>query len=825
MQNIILCSLLVGSLLATVQRVCAEVVPCIDQQKSCTCNETAEVCEFTLRIEQRQTFASYKLDPINRQQTVDGAVYFVNESGYQLANPESAEFCKFMGVTLRTDEDFTSRNCSAPMTVDGVSYRSLYSINGQTPGPTLVVTYDQTVIVHVLNCLTSEATSVHWHGLFQLNTPWMDGVGYITQPPIDPGSTFDYIFRADPFGTFWYHSHVGSQRTDGIYGALVIREPTSQPNGLPPDVIDDPGRYTLTIIDWQRESAQNLFIRLNSSLGFYPDNPVLQVPKDEEPYNSTKVSDGTFIALFPYWSGLINGRGRRGDIPTPLNVFSVMANSMYRFRVIGTESVYNHMISIDGHRLTVIATDGRNVEPFEVDYIVVHAGERYDFLINTINNDDQPGYWIRAQTLEVDLPPGTDHSARAILTYGREDSLDWRNSYSNVPEPPSPCTTESPCTVLNCPFERFALSSDMVCISLLNLTSREQQSTEELPHFPSSPDGTHFLNFAFQGPGGASSINARSFQLPNTAYQTNCDEYQNQLNANTVNSCLSCPEGESCRCINVLELASEQEWDPDAREWESIRMVFSGLTANFAHPIHMHGHAYHLVYIGYGTYADNGTLITPTTDIVCNNGKKCTNPTWANNQIPQAVLDRTSGGRVLSSAIQKDTIIIPAGGYVVIALQANNPGYWFMHCHIEEHQLQGMIVLLQEYNASQHRVPPPNINKHGSFAFTLDEYNVMLDAAIECQNITNVTGTVPTATAQTVIAPLVTSANNAIDVPVAGFGVMLAIIILLAIACVSLIIVVVVLCVKIRFNSGGADLQKESHPKGEIPLSVTTTAT
>ena len=300
MQNIIFCSLLVGSLLATVQRVCAEVVPCIDQQKSCTCSETAEVCEFTLRIEQRQTFTSYKLDPITRQQTVDGAVYFVSEDGYQLANPES-EFCNFMGVTLRTDEDFTSRNCSAPMTVDGVSYRSLYSINGQTPGPTLVVTYDQTVIVHTLNCLTSEATSVHWHGLFQRNTPWMDGVGYITQPPIDPGSTFDYIFRANPFGTFWYHSHVGSQRTDGIYGALVIREPTSQQNGLPPDVIDDPGQYTLTIIDWQRESAQNLFIRLNSSLSFYPDNPVLQVPTDEEPvYNVTKVSDGTSIALFPY---------------------------------------------------------------------------------------------------------------------------------------------------------------------------------------------------------------------------------------------------------------------------------------------------------------------------------------------------------------------------------------------------------------------------------------------------------------------------------------------------------------------------------------------
>lgn len=50
--------------------------------------------------------------------------------------------------------------------------------------------------------------------------------------------------------------------------------------------------------------------------------------------------------------------------------------------------------------------------------------------------------------------------------------------------------------------------------------------------------------------------------------------------------------------------------------------------------------------------------------------------------------------------------MLPAGGYVVIAFQADNPGYWFMHCHIEVHQLEWMAVTIQEYSEDQHPTPP-----------------------------------------------------------------------------------------------------------------------
>lgn len=65
------------------------------------------------------------------------------------------------------------------------------------------------VIVNVKNSLLSETTTIHWHGFHQKYTPYMDGVPFITQCPIQPGSTFTYNFFATNPGTHFWHSHTG----------------------------------------------------------------------------------------------------------------------------------------------------------------------------------------------------------------------------------------------------------------------------------------------------------------------------------------------------------------------------------------------------------------------------------------------------------------------------------------------------------------------------------------------------------------------------------------------------------------------------------------
>ena len=231
-----------------------------------------------------------------------GRIFFINKSG----DLEPTQIHDRLPCNDR-------ESCSTANTVDGRSYRSFIAVNKRMPGPTLIVKENATVIVDVTNNLHNEETSIHWHGMHQKNTPWMDGVGFITQCPIESGASFRYVFEAKPSGTFWYHSHTGPQRTDGLFGALIVRERVD-PNGLP-DFIDDPARHAITLLDWQRESSLDLFVQIHSSLGYYPSTAVDQVPvRGEVRYSPTCSVDGAEVGPIPYWSGIVNGLGKHSDV-------------------------------------------------------------------------------------------------------------------------------------------------------------------------------------------------------------------------------------------------------------------------------------------------------------------------------------------------------------------------------------------------------------------------------------------------------------------------------------------------------------------------------
>ena len=247
-----------------------------------------------------QTFTAYDK---KAQLGTRGRIFFINDSGELEPTRENG------GLPCDDRE-----SCSTANTVDGRSYRSFIAVNKRIPGPTLIVNENATVVVDVTNYLHNEETSIHWHGMHQKNTPWMDGVGFITQCPIESGASFRYIFEAKPSGTFWYHSHTGPQRTDGLFGALIVRELAALPKGLP-DFEDDPGRHAITLLDWQRESSLDLFIQIHSSLGYYQEIAIDQVPtRGAVRYVSTCSADGADVGPIPYWSGIVNGLGKHKNV-------------------------------------------------------------------------------------------------------------------------------------------------------------------------------------------------------------------------------------------------------------------------------------------------------------------------------------------------------------------------------------------------------------------------------------------------------------------------------------------------------------------------------
>ena len=396
-----------------------DIVDCPDQQEACKCRKTAEACQFRLDIEELQTFTSYKInedgDIITRG--TPGDTYFITQNGFvaSIIDPNNAKIPElglcWNNSTLSSETDFNNMGCSFPMMVDGRSYRQFVAVNGRIPGPTLIVYKDQYVVIDVSNHLTNEGITIHWHGIHQKGSPWMDGVAGVSQAPIVPGGQFRYIFNAAPSGTHWYHSHLGSQRTDGLFGALIVHESDKEHQDIIADVSEDlpgnqrfmdlPEMHTITLLDWQREASINLFVKIHSTLGFYPQLCPTTLPENNNMlYNPrTTSTDGIEVGPVPYWSGLINGRGRYNATSLGvLSVFNVGLSVSYRFRIIGAQSLYAYKFEIEDHKLRVLATDGQIVHlTGQLDYIIVHSGERYDFILETkeeIPSGEIGNYWI-----------------------------------------------------------------------------------------------------------------------------------------------------------------------------------------------------------------------------------------------------------------------------------------------------------------------------------------------------------------------------------------------------------------------------------------------
>ncbi|QIW99401.1 hypothetical protein AMS68_004919 [Peltaster fructicola] len=140
---------------------------------------------------------------------------------------------------------------------DGVLKR-VFLINEEFPGPTIEARPGDRLVVEVENALyeRNESVSIHWHGLRMFGHNSMDGAAGITQDPVPAGQNFTYDFTIadDQFGTFWYHAHSAVQRADGLYGGLVVHEPS--PQGAKSTA--RPDEHLLMIGDWYHRTAEEV---------------------------------------------------------------------------------------------------------------------------------------------------------------------------------------------------------------------------------------------------------------------------------------------------------------------------------------------------------------------------------------------------------------------------------------------------------------------------------------------------------------------------------------------------------------------------------------
>lgn len=83
---------------------------------------------------------------------------------------------------------------------DGMQERPVIGVNGQWPPPIIRADVGDNIVVNLENQLGNQSTSAHFHGLYQVGTPQMDGPVQVTQCDVPPGSTIKYNFTVNQPG-------------------------------------------------------------------------------------------------------------------------------------------------------------------------------------------------------------------------------------------------------------------------------------------------------------------------------------------------------------------------------------------------------------------------------------------------------------------------------------------------------------------------------------------------------------------------------------------------------------------------------------------------
>ncbi|KAH6873786.1 multicopper oxidase [Thelonectria olida] len=253
---------------------------------------------------------------------------------------------------------------------------SLLTVNGQFPGPLLEANWGDIVEVTVHNNITdpAEGTAMHWHGIHQQGTPWMDGVSGITQCPIAPGNSFTYRWKATTFGTSWWHGHHGLQYGGGLWGPIVIHGPShvEYDFDLGPVMLSD---Y------YHRSYEQVARNAISNSTDFkvwvpHSDNHLINGKNNYNCSMSTadnKCFSDAERAQFKFQSGKV-----------------------HKLRLINTGVQALQLFSIDNHKLRVTSMDWTPVEPYEVDYVALGVGQRAEVLV-AATRDPKAAYYMRTR--------------------------------------------------------------------------------------------------------------------------------------------------------------------------------------------------------------------------------------------------------------------------------------------------------------------------------------------------------------------------------------------------------------------------------------------
>lgn len=294
------------------------------------------------------------------------------------------------------------------------------AVNGQIPMPTLEFTEGDTAEIVVHNLL-NESTSLHWHGVFLPNKE--DGVPYLTQMPIAPGATYTYRFPIVQHGTHWYHSHSGLQEQIGMYGSFIMHKRMDDKNFR--KGIDDLPTVPLILSEWTNLNPNNVHRMLHNASDWFAIKKGATQSYAEaigSGHLKTKLTNewkrmlAMDVSDVFYDKILINGFNT--TTLTSIDGRPLKAGDKIRLRISNGGASSYFWLRYGGGKITVVASDGNDVEPVEVDRLIIAVSETYDVVLPI--PEENKSYELlattedRTQSASYYLGKGTPQHAGAL---------------------------------------------------------------------------------------------------------------------------------------------------------------------------------------------------------------------------------------------------------------------------------------------------------------------------------------------------------------------------------------------------------------------------
>ncbi|KAG0683460.1 ferroxidase fet3 [Pichia californica] len=490
-------------------------------------------------------------------------------------------YLSMIGKTIALTHEFYYKTEYILANPDGVFERQVISFNGTWPLPIIEVNKGDRVIFHLINGLNDSSTSLHFHGMFMNGTNNMDGPVGVTQCPINPGDSMVYDFIVNQAGTYWYHSHSGSQYSDGFRGLFVIHDDEEETN------------YTFdkeliwSVSDWYHLSSSEL------------------VKKQLTRYNPTGGEPIPQNALF--------NDARNVTI-------NIDYDTTYLIRIANIGIMVSHFISFPGYEFEIIEVDGVYTKPAKTEMVYLTVGQRVSILLKTkpqneVNENIMIINSLHSAMLDS-LPEDLELNSINYLVYDEKlpnpkvpEGIDDQDSFKPLDD-----------TTL-IPFNPVPILPDA------------DHKIELLLHMENLGDG---INYAF--------FNNHTYVAPKIP---------------TLLTVLSAPKD----LINDARIYGSNTNTFILNKDDIVEIIINNEDDNL-HPMHMHGHQFQV--IARSDEFEDPVHYDPD-----------------NQKFPEFPIIR-------------DTVYVAGNGYVVLRIVANNPGVWFLHCHLDFHLEQGLAITLVE---------------------------------------------------------------------------------------------------------------------------------